>query len=442
MESKPARSSNLDLVVSHEFQLDVFLMRQPDPAVPTRSENVLMSESFPYLSLDPRHSRYIHKIVGATWVPGAPVDDDTPPNPLRKSDRRSEGASWLVRVHDEETVVANKLAPRLGPAPLVDLLPGGRTRPARLRLVRGDDAVGAIGDATYMGAPNNEPELRTGIFAFENEEDVSIVAVPGQTRPAVQGALIAHCENMRYRFAVLDGPPPPNDSLNDAQSQRQQFDTKYAAFYHPWLLIPDPYPPSLANVAAYPIPPSGHVTGIYARTDIERGVHKAPANEVVRGIIGLQRRLNKSEHDLLNPSPVNINVIRDFREQSRGIRVYGGRVITSDPDWKYVNVRRLVIFVESSINRGLQWVVFEPNAEPLWARVRRSISNFLTLVWRNGGLEGTKVEEAYFVKCDRTTMTQTDIDSGRLICVVGIAPVKPAEFVIVRIGLWTAHADD
>jgi uncharacterized protein len=438
----PGAAADLDLVVSHEFQLDVFLMRQPDPAVPTRSENVLMNESFPYLSLDPRHSRYIHKIVGATWVPGAPVDDDTPPNPLRKSDRRSEGASWLVRVHDEETVATNKLAPRLGPAPLVDLLPGGRTRPARLRLVRGDDAVGAIGDVTYMGAPNNEPELRTGIFAFENEEDVSIVAVPGQTRPAVQGALIAHCENMRYRFAVLDGPPPPNDSLNDAQSQRQQFDTKYAAFYHPWLLIPDPYPPSLANVAAYPVPPSGHVTGIYARTDIERGVHKAPANEVVRGIIGLQRRLNKSEHDLLNPSPVNINVIRDFREQSRGIRVYGGRVITSDPDWKYVNVRRLVIFIESSINRGLQWVVFEPNAEPLWARVRRSISNFLTLVWRNGGLEGTKVEEAYFVKCDRTTMTQTDIDSGRLICVVGIAPVKPAEFVIVRIGLWTAHADD
>jgi phage tail sheath protein FI len=438
----PGAAADLDPIVSHEFQLDVFLMQQPDPAVPSRSENVLMSESFPYLSLDPSHSRYIHKVVGTTWTPGAPADDDAPPNPLRKSDRRSEGASWLVRVHDVETVAANKLAPRLGPAPLVDVMPSGRPRPARLRLVQGDDAVGLIGDITYIGQPNPEPELRTGIFAFENEEDVSIVAVPGQTGQAVQGALIAHCENMRYRFAVLDGPPPPADSLNDAQVQRQLFDTKYAAFYHPWLLIPDPYPPSLANVAAYAIPPSGHMVGIYARTDIERGVHKAPANEVVRGIIGLQRRLNKSEHDLLNPSPVNINVIRDFREQSRGIRVYGGRVITSDPDWKYVNVRRLLIFIEASINRGLQWVVFEPNAEPLWARVRRSISNFLTLVWRNGALEGTKVEEAYFVKCDRTTMTQTDIDNGRLICVVGVAPVKPAEFVIVRIGLWTAHADD
>ena len=133
------------------------------------------------------------------------------------------------------------------------------------------------------------------------------------------------------------------------------------------------------------------MVGIYARTDIERGVHKAPANEVVRGIIGLQRMLNKEQQDILNPYPVNINVIRDFRDNNRGIRVFGGRVITSDSDWKYVNVRRLLIFIEDSIDRGLQWVVFEPNAEPLWARVRRSISNFLTLVWRNGGLEGTKV---------------------------------------------------
>jgi hypothetical protein len=159
------------------------------------------------------------------------------------------------------------------------------------------------------------------------------------------------------------------------------------------------------------------------------------------GITGLQRIVNKEQQEILNPYPVNINVIRDFRNMSRGIRVYGGRVITSDSDWKYVNVRRLLIFIEASLDQGLQWVVFEPNAEPLWARVKRSVSNFLTLVWRNGALEGTKPEEAFFVKCDRTTMTQTDIDEGRLICLVGVAPVKPAEFVIVRIGLWTASAD-
>jgi len=191
-----------------------------------------------------------------------------------------------------------------------------------------------------------------------------------------------------------------------------------------------------------PIPPSGHIVGIYARTDIDRGVHKAPANEVVRGILGLQRIINKGEQDILNPYPVNINVIRDFRPNNRGIRVWGGRVITSDSDFKYVNVRRLLIFIEKSIDQGLQWVVFEPNAEPLWARVIRSISNFLTVVWRNGALEGTKREEAFFVKCDRTTMTQTDIDSGRLIVIIGVAPVKPAEFVIVRIGLYTAHSDE
>ena len=137
---------------------------------------------------------------------------------------------------------------------------------------------------------------------------------------------------------------------------------------------------------------------------------------------------------------MNINVIRDFRDNNRGIRVYGARVITSDPDWKYVNVRRLLIFIEASLNQGLQWVVFEPNAEPLWARVRRTITNFLTTVWRSGALEGTSVDQAFFVKCDRTTMTQDDIDNGRLIVVVGVAPVKPAEFVIVRIGLWTANS--
>jgi phage tail sheath protein FI len=301
-------------------------------------------------------------------------------------------------------------------------------------------------DDIYTGLDDVDPEKRTGLFTFVNVDEISIVSVPGRTSPVIQGALIDFCENNRYCFAVLDGPVPPtvwlgsNDSLADVQAQRQQFDTKYAALYHPWLLIEDPFPINMAKISNYPIPPSGHVIGVYARTDVDRGVHKAPANEVVSGIIGLQRIINKPEQDILNPYPVNINVIRDFRPNDRGIRIWGGRVITSDTDWKYVNVRRLLIFIEKSIDRGLQWVVFEPNAEPLWARVRRTIGNFLTTVWRNGGLEGTKPEEAYFVKCDRTTMTQTDIDNGKLIAVVGVAPVKPAEFVIIRIGLWTANA--
>jgi phage tail sheath protein FI len=435
------------IVRSREFRLTVFLLRQPDPSTPTRNLTVLDSESFRNLSLDPRHSRYAHKVIGTTFSPLTGTTEDDDQRPLRISDRRSEGESLYVRVRDLAQDLAEPdrttalESARVGPETLTDLLPDGRRRAARHPLSGGNDSVATLTDATYIGADSATPENRTGLHSLRNIEEISIVACPGRTSVGMQSALIVHCELMRYRFAVLDGPRPPRDTLSDVQTQRQMFDTKYAALYHPWLLVPDPYPLNLARIADYAIPPSGHLIGIYARTDIERGVHKAPANEVVRGITGLQRVLNKEQQDILNPFPVNINVIRDFRDNNRGIRVFGGRVITSDSDWKYVNVRRLLIFIEASIDRGLQWVVFEPNAEPLWARVRRSISNFLTLVWRNGGLEGTKPEEAYFVKCDRTTMTQTDIDSGRLIVIVGVAPVKPAEFVIVRIGLWTARAE-
>ena len=405
-------------VRSREFRLSAYLFRQPDPAMPSRNETILDSEVFRYLSMDPRHSRYVQDIIGD--INGA----------LRISDRRPEGESRYIRVHDtaqdlsEPDRTTTLASIRRGPETLVDVLPDGRRRPARHALgdlVPGTDSIGTLTEDDYVGQDNQDPEARTGLHSLRNIEEISIVACPGRTTAVTQNALIAHCELMRYRVAVLDGPRPPQDTLSDVQTQRQQYDTKYAALYHPWLLIPDPYPVNLSQIADYPIPPSGHMVGIYARTDIERGVHKAPANEVVRGIIGLQRILNKEQHDILNPYPVNINVIRDFRDANRGIRVYGGRIISGDPDWKYLNMRRLMIFIEASIDRGLQWVVFEPNAEALWARVRRSISNFLTLVWRNGGLEGTKVEEAYFVKCDRTTMTQTDIDNGRLICVVGVA---------------------
>ena len=418
-------------VVSREFRLTVLLMHQPDPSLPSRSEVVADTEVFRNLSMDSRHSRYFQTIIGLIG------------GPPRVEDRRPEGESWYVRVQD---LGANTESIRLGPETLVDVLPNGRTRPARLALEGGDDSVATITDDTYIGTDDVNPELRTGLYTFVNVDDVSILGVPGRTSPALQGAMIDFCETSRYCFAVLDGPVPnqvwnsSNDSLADVQQQRQQFDTKYAALYHPWLLIEDPFPVNTANIANFPLPPSGHVLGVYARTDVQRGVHKVPANEVVNGIIGLQRILNKPEQEILNPYPVNINVIRDFRNNDRGIRIWGGRVITSDTDWKYVNVRRLLIFIEKSIDLGLQWVVFEPNADPLWARVRRVIGNFLTTVWRNGGLEGTKPEEAYFVKCDRTTMTQTDIDNGRLIVVIGVAPVKPAEFVIIRIGLFTANA--
>jgi uncharacterized protein len=431
-----------DVVRSVEYRFVVELLRQPDAANPARNHIAIDREVFSALSLDFRHSRYFQRVIGATWDltnNGAAFDQGG--RPLRRGDRRSEGESAYVRVLD---LVANFTGLRVGPQADYEIRPGAAPRLILLPLAGGNDSLAtfAAGEATYIGADDPNPELRTGLQTMRNVDEISIVAVPGRTSTVMQGALITHCELLRYRFAVLDGLPPPNDTMGGVQNQRQQFDTKYAALYHPWVLIPDPYPATAGARADVPIPPAGHMVGIYARTDIERGVHKAPANETVRGIVGLQRLLNKEQHDILNPYPVNINVIRDFRPVNRGIRVYGGRCITSDSDWKYVNVRRLMIFIEASIDRGLQWVVFEPNAEPLWARVRRSIVNFLTLVWRNGALEGTKPEEAFFVKCDRTTMTQTDIDQGRLICLVGVAPVKPAEFVIVRIGLWTAHAEE
>ena len=296
------------------------------------------------------------------------------------------------------------------------------------------DAGGVNGSAPtttqYVGG--GDPGNRTGLKALEDIDRISIIACPGQTGLVVQNALIEQCERLKDRFAILD---PRTANVADIQLQRQQYDTKYAALYFPRVKTFDPITEDDRAV-----PPSGHMAGIYARTDIERGVHKAPANEVVRNITGYEVTINKETQDVLNPSPTNVNVFRDFRADGRGLRIWGARVITSDTAWKYVNVRRLFIFLEESIDEGTQWVVFEPNDERLWARVSQSISAFLTRVWRDGALLGSTPEEAFFVKCDRTTMTQDDLDNGRLIVLVGVAPVKPAEFVIIRISQFTASA--
>jgi phage tail sheath protein FI len=437
--SNAAMSGQFVRVRSREFSLTVLLKQRPDPTTPSRDDNLLDQEAFRNLSMDPRHSRYFQLIVGATWTAGSDTDDNTPPLPLRRSDRRSEGASAYIRVRDlsDPNLIQ---AIRLGPEVLVDIQPSGLTRPARLPLDHGDDNVPAMDDAMYIGVDGNEPVQRTGLYALKNLQDVALVAVPGQTTAAVQQSVIDHCELLLYRFAVLDGPPPADDTLVDVQNQRQQFDTHYAALYHPWYTIPDPFPASPALIRQFPVPPSGYVLGVYARVDDDRGVHKAPANEVVRGITGLTRYFTKGEQDIVNPYPININLTRDFRPNFRGLRIWGARCITSDPDRKYLNVNRLLIFLEDSIDRGLQWVVFEPNAEDLWRQVRRSVVNFLTTVWRNGALEGTSPDQGFFVRCDRTTMTRDDLDNGRLVCIIGVAPVRPAEFVIIRIGLWTADA--
>ncbi|MDD2620758.1 MAG: phage tail sheath subtilisin-like domain-containing protein, partial [Syntrophomonadaceae bacterium] len=230
---------------------------------------------------------------------------------------------------------------------------------------------------------------------------------------------------------VLD-IPQEKKKVADVQTHRNIFDSDYAALYHPWLQVFDPL--DKRNIF---IPPSGSVIGIYARSDTSRGVHKAPANEVVRACVGLDCQYNKGEQDILNPKGVNL--IRFFTGQ--GIRVWGARTASSNSIWKYINVRRLFIFLEQSIKNGSNWVVFEPNDEKLWARVQRTIYSFLNGVWRTGALMGGTPDEAFFVKVDRSTMSQDDIDNGRLICLIGVSPVKPAEFVIFRITQKTADSE-
>lgn len=290
-------------------------------------------------------------------------------------------------------------------------------------------SAGSLSAADFIGVDNGAGK-RTGIQAFVDNDVVSIMAVPGVTDPNVQLKLVEHCENLASRFAVLDIPRDAK-KIDDINAHRDMFDTNYAALYHPWLTVFDPL--DKRNIA---IPPSGSVIGIYARSDNERGVHKAPANEVVRACVGLDCNFNKGEQDILNPKGVNL--IRAF--PGMGIRVWGARTATSDGSWKYINVRRLFIFIEESIKANTNWAVFEPNDETLWVRVKRTIEVFLTGLWRNGSLAGTSTDEAFFVNVDRTTMSQDDIDNGRLICVIGVAPVKPAEFVIFRITQKTGDA--
>ncbi len=292
-------------------------------------------------------------------------------------------------------------------------------------------SVESITAADFIGEDRGAG-LRTGIQAFLDNDSVSILAAPGITDPNVQVTLVAHCEQLGSRFAVLDMPRDAK-KVQDLVNHRDIFDSSYAAMYHPWLTVFDPL--DRKNIA---VPPSGSVVGIYARTDTSRGVHKAPANEVVRGCIGLDIQFNKGEQDILNPKGVNL--IRSFPGQ--GIRVWGARTATSDPSWKYVNVRRLFIFLEESIRANTNWAVFEPNDEVLWVRVQRTISVFLENLWRAGSLAGSAPEEAFFVNVGHDTMTQDDIDNGRLICIIGVAPVKPAEFVIFRLAQRTADSAD
>jgi phage tail sheath protein FI len=291
--------------------------------------------------------------------------------------------------------------------------------------------------AEYEGEAEENSTLKTGLKAFEDIEDVSIIAAPGSTfglengyrqdASTIVNLLISHAQRMRYRIAVLDSGD--GQSIAQVRAMRAKIDSTYAALYYPWVRVLDP----ITRSEIY-LPPSGFIAGIYARNDVNRAVYKAPANEVVNLAIGFEQLLNKSQQDVLNPE--GVNCFRFF--EGRGFRVWGARTISSDPEWKYVNLRRYFAYLERSIDKGTQWAVFEPNGEALWANVRRTVEDFLLNEWMSGALLGDKPEKAYFVKCDRSTMTQNDLDNGRLICLIGVAPLRPAEFVIFRIGQWTA----
>jgi hypothetical protein len=265
---------------------------------------------------------------------------------------------------------------------------------------------------------------RIGLNAFKELSDVSIMAIPGCYDAGVHAALIGHCEGLMSRFAILDTCIDEIE-IPSLTAYKDKFDTNYAAIYHPWLQVYSGIEKSNTF-----IPPSGAIAGIYARTDNTRGVWKAPANEVVRGVTGLSVNYNDAEQGKLNPK--GINIIRALPGQ--GIRVWGARTLTSDGNWKYINVRRLFIYIEESIKASTNWAVFEPNDANLWSRIQGTIKVFLTTLWRNGALVGGSTDEAFFVNVGKgSTMTEDDILNGRLICVIGVAPVRPAEFIIFRI---------
>jgi phage tail sheath protein FI len=332
-------------------------------------------------------------------------------------DKRVNGNSALVVLSRADTQPSSTLPPLI-PAYGASALSGGVT-----------SATG-ISSADYTG-DDPDPSQRIGLAALllDNYRDVALLYSPNAP-VAIVKELIAQCELQKFRFTVVDSPSGMGD-IAAFDPRTTLSDTEYAALYYPWIYISDPQ-----SGARVRVPPGGHVLGVYARTDTNRGVYKAPANEALPDVIDLEFKVDDNAQATLNPR--GVNAIRNL--PGRGIRVWGARTLSSNTLWKYVPVRRLFIFLERSIYEGTQWVVFEPNDERLWARVKDTIRLFLRTQWREGALMGTTEDQAFQIACDRTTMTQDDILNGRLIVVIGIAPVRPAEFVVFRIFQNTAEA--
>jgi uncharacterized protein len=280
------------------------------------------------------------------------------------------------------------------------------------------------GQRCYISRIAAADPLESALAALDSQ-NISILCCPDEpSLPNAAAAMAAHCEKRQDRMCILNAPQPVIPLVN----HHPPVSSSYTAYYYPWLTVP-----ALSGNASVTIPACGHVAGVYAKTDTDFGVWKAPANVPLVGVQSLSAAINNSESDALNS--LGIDVIRSFPKQ--GIRVWGARTTGQDPEWKYVNVRRLLIFLEKSIDQGTQWAVFEPNAPILWAAVRATVENFLFNLWKSGAFQGSTPQEAFFVRCDRNTMTQSDIDFGRLVALVGVAPLRPAEFVIFRIAIQT-----
>ncbi|MEP7306022.1 MAG: phage tail sheath subtilisin-like domain-containing protein [Acidobacteriota bacterium] len=371
-------------------------------SLPSASGNTSVYEG---LGLDANHPQYIGTVLGPT-----------PPR----------------RIDVLENQVAMLVGKNLNAATLfAELFPDWPTKTVAKEyvLAGGND-----------GAEPVNADYDTALEALDGLEDIAIVAAPGSSAFAIAdqviNTLITHVEKPRsYRVAILD--TPANCIASQVRDVRSKIDSSYAALYTPWVITPNPLSrPGTAIASEIAVPPSGFQAGIYARNDTQHSVAKAPANEVVLGALRFERNINFAEQGVLNP--LGINCLRFF--PGRGYRVWGARTASSNSEIKYVNVRRYLVYLEHSIDNGSQWAVFENNGSLLWARIKESVEEFLHNELRQGNLLGTTDAEAYFVRCDRSTMTQNDLDNGRLICLIGVALLKPAEFVIFRIGQKTADA--
>jgi uncharacterized protein len=399
LAATPARANNFNLAaanapvfISQEFRL---IITAPGAA----------AETFDNLSLEPLHPNYVFLAVTSDAV------EIVPP-----------------------------------PAP-----PTAATFPARLV-----DAVGNV--AIAVAGQNDDPaalttaEFEIGLNVLRDIDEVNLVSIPDAAahaeRVSIQLAMINHClaPKLQDRFAILDsipGAPPSGPGSVEEQRQTVESERGFAALYYPWLQVREPIPPTRPRPPVPPtiyIPPSGHIAGVYARTDTERGVHKAPANTAVRGVLGLEQRLSDGQHGPLNLA--GINVLRIFPGSAQVV-VWGART-TVDPDitdWLYVNVRRLLLFIEESIEEGIRFAVFEPNNQALWQKLKRTISEFLTRVWRDGALFGEKPEQAFYVRIDEALNPPSTRALGQLYIEIAVAPVRPAEFIVVRIGLWDGGSE-